>query len=90
MNTLKDLRNYIKLEYGVDPFLFDGKILEYRAVSFERNEDPYIYVNKETMSDMWTVRRKNHSIDFFRTSELENAISPAGSLLYYFMPESRL
>lgn len=89
MDTIEDLKAYIKAEYGIDPVSNDKKTLNYRAVSFERNESPYIYVNKETMSDMWTVRRKNHSIDFFRTSELENAVSPGGSLLYYIMPESR-
>ena len=39
---------------------------------------------------MWTVRRNTHSVDFFRTDELLQAVSPGGSLLYYFMPESRM
>lgn len=90
MNTLEDLRDYIKINYNIDPVVFDGKVLSYRAVSFERNESPYIYVNKRKMSDVWTVRRKNHSIDFYRTSELKEAVAAGGSLLYYFMPESAI
>jgi hypothetical protein len=90
MNTLEDLKEYIKTVYNVNPVVFDGKILTYRAITFERNESPYIYVNKQKMSDMWTVKRNGHSIDFFRTSELKEAVSPGGSLLYYFMPEIKV
>lgn len=89
MNDINDLKKYIKVEYGVDPTDFDGKVLNYRAISFERNTGSIILANKET-GDMWTVKRKGHSIDFFRTSELMQAVGPGGSLLYFFMPEARI
>lgn len=89
MNDINDLKKYIKVEYGVDPIGFDGKTLTYRAISFERNTGSIILANKQT-ADMWTVRRNTHSVDFFRTDELLQAVSPGGSLLYYFMPESRM
>lgn len=88
MDTINDLKKYIKSEYGVDPVTFDGKTLRYRAISFERNTGSILVSNSNT-NDMWTVKRDNHSIDFFRTEELEQAISPGGSLLYYFMPLTR-
>ena len=90
MNTLEELKEYIKEEYGVYPVVFDGKILTYRAISFEKNEATYIYVNKQKLSDMWTVKRSGHSIDFYRTLALKEAVSPGGSLLYYFMPENKI
>jgi hypothetical protein len=37
---------------------------------------------------MWTVKRKGHSIDFFRTTELAQALAPGGSLLYFIMDET--
>jgi hypothetical protein len=89
MNTINDLKKYILTEYGVKPVLSDTKTLTYRAISFERNAASILDANKET-GDMWTVKRNNHSIDFFRTEELKEAVSPGGSLLYFFMPESRL
>ncbi len=88
MDTINDLKKFIKSEYGVDPISFDGKTLKYRAIEFERNTGSILVSNKDT-NDMWTVRRDGHSIDFFRTEELKLAIDPGGSLLYYFMPLQR-
>ncbi len=89
MNTLEDLKKYILAEYGVNPVSFDGKVLEYRAITFKRATGSVLVSNKKT-NDMWVVQRRGHSIDYFRTLELEIAVSPGGSLLYFFMPESRI
>lgn len=88
MDTINDLRKYIKSEYGVDPVSFNNKTLVYRSIEFERNAGSHLAANKDT-NDMWTVKRNGHSIDFFRTEELKLAIAPGGSLLYYFMPLTR-
>lgn len=89
MQTIEQLKNYIFSEYGVTPVSNDGKILEYRAITFEKNTSSIILANKEK-GEMWTIQRKGHSIDFFRPEELETAIAPGGSLLFYFMPETRM
>ena len=88
MDTLNDLKKYIQVEYGVEPTQFDGKVLRYRAISFERNL-PSIMVQNQKVNDMWTVKRTGHSIDYFRTEELKLAVNPGGSLLYFFIPKSR-
>ena len=89
MNTLHDLQKFILTEYGIQPTEFNKKELRYRAITFSRNSGSAILANKET-ADMWTVKRDGHSIDFFRTDELISALSPSGSLLYFFMPINRL
>lgn len=89
MDTINDLKKYIKAEYGVDPVSFDGKVLKYRAIEFERNSGSILLANKKT-ADMWTVRRTGHSIDYFRTEELSQAVGSGGSLLYYIMPSTRV
>ena len=89
MDTIDDLRKYIASEYGVSPDFYDNKILKYRAITFEKNTVSVIEANKR-FTDMWTVKRNKHSIDFFHTDELVNAVGPGGSLLYWFMPESRM
>lgn len=88
MNSVEDLKKYIFAEYGVSPDKFDGKTLRYRAVTFEKNTGSVILANKRN-GDLWTVQRNGYSIDYFDTNELANAVSAGGSLLYYFMPESR-
>ncbi len=89
MDTLSDLKKYIQVEYGVEPVSFDEKVLRYRAISFERNQTS-IMLQNQTVNDMWTVKRDGHSIDYFRTEELKLAVNPGGSLLYFFMPKSRI
>lgn len=89
MQTTEQLKNYIFSEYGVSPEGYNGKLLEYRAVTFEKNTSSIILANKEK-GELWTVQRKGHSVDFFKPEELEMAIAPGGSLLYFFMPESRM
>jgi hypothetical protein len=89
MDTLNDLKKYIQIEYGVEPNEFDGRVLRYRAISFERNTGSIMVQNQKT-NDMWTIKRSGHSIDYFRTEELKSAVNPGGSLLYYFMPKSRI
>jgi hypothetical protein len=84
MNTLEDLKNYIKETHNVDPENYDGKTLKYHSIEFERGTKSVLLANKNT-ADMWTVRRVGHSIDFFRTEELETAVSKSGSLPYYFV-----
>lgn len=88
MNSVEDLKKYIFAEYGVSPNEFDGKTLKYRAITFEKNTGSVILANKRD-GDLWTVQRNGHSIDYFDTNELANAVSSGGSLLYYIMPESR-
>lgn len=88
MNTIEDLRKYIKIEYGIDPVSFDSRALCYHSIEFMRNTGSALSANQET-SDMWTIKRKGHSVDFFRTDELLKAVNISGSLLYYFIPESR-
>ena len=89
MKTVEQLKKYIFSEYSVSPIKAEGNALEYRAIVFEKNTDSIILANKEK-GEMWTVKRKGHSIDFFRPEELETAIAPGGSLLYYFLPETRI
>jgi hypothetical protein len=86
MNTIEDLKTYISETFDVSPDSFDGKVLKYHSIEFERNTGSALTANKGT-ADMWTVRRKGHSIDFFRTEELEVAVSKCGSLPYYFVPQ---
>ena len=86
MNTIEDLKNYIKETYNIEPTSFNGKTLKYHSVEFERNTGSALAANTNT-ADMWTVCRVGHSIDFFRTEELENAVSKCGSLPYYFLPK---
>lgn len=89
MKNAEELKKYIFAEYGVSPNEFDGKVLQYRAISFEKNVGSIILANKSA-GELWTVRRNGHSIDYFNTSEMASAVAPGGSLLYYFMPESRM
>lgn len=84
MNTIEDLKDYIKKTYNIEPESFDGKTLKYHSIEFERGTGSVLLANKKT-DDMWTVRRRGHSIDFFRTDELETAVSNCGSLPYYFV-----
>lgn len=86
MNTIEDLKNYIKQTYNIEPVSFDGKTLKYHSIEFRRNTGSVLVANKNT-ADMWTVCRNGHSIDFFRTEELESAVSKSGSLPYYFVPK---
>jgi hypothetical protein len=88
MNTIEDIKTYIQVEYGVDPVDYDGKTLKYHSIIFERSKASVILANKKT-GDMWTVSRAGHTIDFFRTEELKQAISASGSLLYFFIPKER-
>tara|TARA_R110000868_G_scaffold173636_2_gene409854 strand:+ start:378 stop:647 length:270 start_codon:yes stop_codon:yes gene_type:complete len=89
MKTISDIKKYIQAEYGVSPESEKAGILKYRAITFEKAAASIILANKET-ADMWTVQRTGHSIDFFRTDELKQAINPGGSLLYFFMPLDRI
>lgn len=84
--TIDDVRKYIAAEYGITPETFDGKTIVYRALTIAKNDGSIILANKNS-ADMWTVQRKGHSIDFFRTEELISALDQGGSLLYWFMPE---
>jgi hypothetical protein len=88
MKKIEDIKTYIKVEYGVDPDTFDGETLKYHSITFARNTASAILANKKT-DDMWTVGRTGHTIDFFRTDELREAISSSGSLLYFFIPKER-
>jgi hypothetical protein len=87
MNTIEDLKEYIKETYNIEPDRFDGKVLKYRSIEFERNTKSAISANHKSSFDMWTVRRSGHSVDFFRTEELSVAVSKCGSLPYYFLPQ---
>ena len=89
MNNVEELKKYIFAEYGVSPEEFDGEVLTYRAVTFRRNTGSIILANQKAEA-LWTVQRKGHSIDYFNLTEMEAAVSLSGSLLYYFMPESRM
>ena len=89
MKSINDIKKYIQAEYGVSPESEKAGILKYRALTFEKASGSVILENKVT-DDMWTVQRTGHSIDFFRTEELKQAIDPGGSLLYFFMPLNRL
>jgi hypothetical protein len=85
MDTIEDLKEYIEKTYNVKPKRFDGKVLEYHSIKFERRTGSALKANAAN-ADMWMVQRTGHSIDFFRTEELTNAVSKVGSLLYYFLP----
>jgi len=89
MKTIEDLSKFIQSEYGVEPIQCKNNILEYRAITFSKNTDSVILANKDS-GDLWTVKRKGHSIDFFTTEELKRAVDTGGSLLYFFIPEARL
>ena len=86
MNTIEDLKNYIEETFNVEPESFDSKKLKYHSIEFEKGTGSVLLANKNT-AGMWTVRRTGHSIDFFRTEELEVAVSKCGSLPYYFVPK---
>jgi len=88
MNNIEDIKKYITVEYGVDPVEYDGETLKYHSITFKRNTGSVILANKQT-GDMWTVARTGHTIDFFRTEELKEAIGQGGSLLYFFIPKER-
>ena len=86
--TIQDVKTYILVEYGVVPKELDeyrGKV-EYRDLTIMLNNSD-IRIDKKVVDDMWTVQRFNHSIDFYRTTELEQALAPGGSLLYFIMDE---
>jgi len=85
MNTVEELKDYIKETFSIEPTEFDGTVLKYHSIEFERSKASALTSNKST-ADMWSVRRSGHSVDFFRTEELENAVSKRGSLPYYFVP----
>jgi hypothetical protein len=85
--TIDDVRKYIISEYGVSPEKYDGKTITYRALTITKNEASIILANKKS-ADMWTVQRKGHSVDFFRTDELASALDHGGSLLYWFMQDT--
>ena len=87
MNTIEDLKNYITETYNIEPETFDGKILKYHSIEFERNTKSALSANYKSTFDMWTVRRNGYSVDFFRTEELTVAVSKCGSLPYYFVPK---
>ena len=89
LRSIDDLQKTIKLEYGIEPDHYNDNVLRYRAISFKHNTNSIINASKD-YEDTWTVQRDGHSIDFFKTSELEKAIDVGGSLLYYFMPEQRI
>lgn len=89
MKNVEELKKYIFAEYGVSPEEFDGKVLTYRAVTFEKNTGSIILANKDT-GELWTVKRTGHSIDYFNPTEMASAVAHGGSLLYYFMPEARI
>jgi len=85
--TIDDVKKYIISEYGISPEKFDGKTITYKSLTITKNEASAILANKKS-ADMWTVQRKGHSIDFFRTDELVTALDPGGSLLYWFISDT--
>ena len=88
INSTRDLKLYIKIEYGIDPVSHDGNRLEYHSIWFERAKGSVIDANDHTL-DFWKVQRKGQSIDFFKQKELLQAIDEGGSLLYWFIPPER-
>jgi hypothetical protein len=89
--TIQDVKKYILVEYGVSPISMklnkDDESIDYKALNIKLNKSE-IRVDKKVVDDMWTVKRKGHSIDFFRTTELAQALAPGGSLLYFIMDET--
>lgn len=88
MDTTIDLAKYIKSNYGVDPVDHTDNNLEYHSIVFQRARGSVIDANK-TMQDFWTIKRKGHSIDFYKTEDLLKAVDAGGGLLYWFIPKSR-
>lgn len=88
INSTRDLKLYIKVEYGIDPVAFDGKRLEYHGIWFENAKGSVIDSMNHT-HDFWKVQRKGQTIDFFKQEELVKAVDEGGSLLYWFIPPER-
>lgn len=88
MNTTKDLKNYILRTYDLEPKKEKKNYVEYDRIYFQRNEGSVLDVNNN-MDDMWTVCRNGHSVDYFRTDELEKELAPGGNLLYFVFPIER-
>jgi hypothetical protein len=88
--TIQDVKKYILVEYGVSPISMtlnkNIESIDYKALNIKLNKSE-IRIDKKVVDDMWTVKRKGHSIDFFRTTELAQALAPGGSLLYFIMDE---
>jgi len=88
MNTTKDLTNYIFATYNLEPKVNKKNYVEYDRISFQRNAGSILEQNNDR-DDMWTVTRNGHSVDYFRTDELERELAPGGNLLYFVFPIER-
>jgi hypothetical protein len=88
MNTTKDLKNYILETYNLEPKVAKKNYVEYDRISFQRNQGSMLEQNNDR-DDMWTIKRNGHSVDYFRTDELEREIAPGGNLLYFVFPIER-
>lgn len=88
LDTVEDIRQYIKKQYGLAPKVYEDNYIEYDRVYFKRNSPSALEANKDTR-DMWTVGRTGHSVDYMRTAELQQQIQPGGGLLYFIFPLER-
>lgn len=86
MKTTEDLKKYIKSNYGISPHSHKNGILQYHSISFKTCK-PSNNPVENLVQDLWEVQRTNHSVDYFRLEELEQALDIGGSLLYYILPK---
>lgn len=87
MKTIQDIQKFIKVEYGIDAIIEQNEVV-YDRLKIRKAKPTRLPVGG-SLEDLWEVQRTGHSIDFFRTAELEKALDSGGSLLYYIIPQSR-
>ena len=87
--TIDDIKLYIKNQIDLDPKSCKNNVLEYDRMTISKNTDAVLKANSEGSANMWTVDRKGHSLDYFRTEELVSQIGRGGSLLYFMFPIER-
>lgn len=87
MKTIQDIQKLIKVEYGIDAII-ESDYIVYDRLRIKKAKPTKLPVGK-SLEDLWEVQRTGHSVDFFRTEELEKSLDSTGSLLYYIIPPSR-
>ena len=87
--TVDDIKLYIKNQVGLEPKSCKNNMLEYDRVTISKNTDNVVEANSKGSANMWTVDRKGHSLDYFRTEELLLQIGAGGGLLYFMFPLER-
>jgi hypothetical protein len=89
LNTIADVKLYIKNNYDLEPKASTETHLEYDRVVISKNTDNQMEVNFEDSANMWTVARTGHTVDYCRADDLLQQIGPGGGLVYFLFPIER-